>query len=327
MNRHGLVALLEDINVEDIRLDGGDEIHARCPMHEQRTGGREANPRHWSINSRKLVFWCWSCHYKGKLPKLVMDMTGLNLWQALKFIHGYDVKSTPTPTKQEPPVRNVAKELLRLFEHQVQLEGRYRRFRPPPERALSQRRLSPGAADIYGLRWDYANDEWIIPISYWNGVLMGWQRKGRDRPSNYPKGVPKSESLFGLHLMSRSRVMLVESPLDVVYVHGRGGRHRYSAVASYGADVSDSQLELLLRHSPATELVLALDDDPAGLEGTQDILRRGWHRRIPTYLFDYGISAAKDPGEMSVADIEAGLAEARLVPARSPSRARAGARR
>jgi DNA primase len=110
-------------------------------------------------------------------------------------------------------------------------------------------------------------------------------------------------------------MLLVESPLDVCYIHSLGSVHRYSAVASYGANVSDAQLELI-RKSGATSLVLALDNDLAGLEGTRSVLERAAQKHIPTYLFDYGLCLGKDPGEMDWDQIKRGLAEAKLVPAR-----------
>ena len=61
-----------DIPLEDI-VDRGNEIGARCPMHERRTGEREQRPNHWSINKESLKFWCFSCKYGGWLPRLLID--------------------------------------------------------------------------------------------------------------------------------------------------------------------------------------------------------------------------------------------------------------
>jgi DNA primase len=124
------------------------------------------------------------------------------------------------------------------------------------------------------------------------GKLWGWQEKGDDYFRNWPKQVPKSETLFGYRLLEEDCwATLVESPLDAPRMLSAGVPF---VVASYGVDVSTSQLELIVDRCRG--LTSALDNDEAG-DRVCAGLRTGF--RLPLKFFNYGKSGAKDPGEMS----------------------------
>jgi hypothetical protein len=200
--------------------------------------------------------------------------------------------------------------MLRELNALMQREAIWRRFSPhPPMAVLRYRGISEAAAEDYDIRWDRDAAQWILPITHHAGVLLGWQRKHGDQIQMQPMGVERG--LFGLDRLRSHRAILVESPLDCAFLHTLG--FRYAAVSSFGANVSDAQLDLICR-SNVTELMLALDNDLAGLEGARSILERGVQNQLPTYVFDYALSLAKDPGEMEKSEIDAGLANAQLVP-------------
>ena len=168
----------------------------------------------------------------------------------------------------------------------------YEEFDDPPDWALDERMISRGTAERYGLRW---NKGWIIPVwaSPFDGgkhELWGWQFKRLDTVLNYPKGVKKSLTLFGLRELVSSTVVLVESPLDVVRLASVG----VIAVASYGAFVSKAQLRLLIE--VADKLILALDNDKEGVAQTSKIFPV-LSKVMPTkgVIFPDG---AKDPGDL-----------------------------
>jgi DNA primase len=149
----------------------------------------------------------------------------------------------------------------------------------------------------YAVRWDYEEASWILPIHGPSGELWGFQTKAPDFVRNRPPGIKKSRTLFGLHLLEpgeTDQLLLVESPLDVLYLDSMG----FPAVASFGANVSDQQLHLLVEHCES--VILALDNDPAGIEGTKKALQRRLHHRLPVTVFDYRHAPdRKDPGECS----------------------------
>jgi DNA primase len=308
--RQGLLELLVDIGLEDID-PRDDEIHARCPDHERRTGAREQRPRHWSINRLTGAMYCFSCGYSGGLTKLVMDMTGKGLWDVQRLIlsYGVDPVGLVTAEREEEAPRPV-----------LDLSERLEQFVDPPARAMRRRQLQAAAVTRYGVRWDEHDSAWVLPIRGPLGDLWGYQTKSPTRVLNHPPGVQKSTTLFGLDLLVEEKlywhlapapsddyVVLVESPLDVIRLDGLG----YPAVSSFGALVSDDQLRLILRYF--TSMILALDNDETGRRETDRILAAGWHRRVSTEILSYAHTKAKDVGDMTDDEVETAIEQAHLA--------------
>lgn len=284
--------MLEDlllyIGVENIRPQG-DEVLGRCPAHERRTGARETRTDHWSVNRLTGVHFCFSCEYKGSLVQLICDLTSLGVWEAQKLIRQFDVELSRGEDEEpwQPPT--------------LDLTERLERFGPPPRAARESRKLLMSAVARLGVRWDPAERAWVLPIIGPTGGTWGYQLKSDELVRNHPPGIKKSRTLFGLHVLRpRDRTFLVESPLDAVYLDGLG----YSAVASFGAAVSDHQMRLVIEYCPA--LVLALDNDEPGIRATEKLLRDHWHHRLPITVFDYSLTNAKDPGECTRQEIHDG---------------------
>ena len=87
-----------------------------------------------------------------------------------------------------------------------------------------------------------------------------------------PGGFHKSLELFNLHRASvgeyAGAVLVVEGFFDCIKVHQAG----FSCVALMGSSLSGEQEKLLAANFPA--VVLLLDGDEAGRQGTEDCLRR-----------------------------------------------------
>lgn len=282
--------LLEHLGIEDIKPQGV-EVQARCPLHEERTGSRERRPDHWSINRVSGFFHCFSCEYSGSLTKLIMDITKMGLWEAHQLIHRFDVElGELDEVPWEPQITST-------------VADRLEDFTLPPTRALKRRHLTVDAAKRFQIRWDPEEDAWVFPILSPTGETWGWQTKSAEKIRNHPPGIKKGRTLFGINVLtSTNTVTLVESPLDAAYLHTLG----IPAVAAFGCQISDLQLRLIMERVDG--LVLALDNDKAGLAETKRIIDNHWHHRIPITVFDYGDHPkAKDPGELDPEDVSLGV--------------------
>jgi DNA primase len=287
--------LLDHIGIENLRRLG-EEVQGRCPLHEKRTGERERRPDHWSINRRTGAHHCFSCEYSGSLTRLIIDVTGAGIWEATQMIRRFDVEigSHHQEEAWEPPITTV-------------VESRLEDFGPAPPRALERRHLTPESVSRYGIRWDEEESAWVIPIFSPTGEKWGWQAKSVDGIRNRPSGIKKGLTLFGFHLLCANTAVLVESPLDVVYLDTLG----VPAVAAYGCQVSERQMKLLIERLDA--LVVALDNDKAGVRETRRLLEEKWHHRIPLSVFNYKGMEGKDPGELSPPEVTRGLETAVLA--------------
>lgn len=315
-------AILAELGIEitDTRRKGdGFEYDARCPHHHE--GTRTENRASWSINSETGAHYCFSCGFGGSVSWLLQKVGGLSKSEARARVSGAPslnalrerVKRQRDVWQGQKPVEVVPMTEARLLMYDA----------VAPEWALDKRRITPEAMRAYGIRWDSKTDAWILPIRDPDDMsLWGWQVKGEgpDRVfRNRPAGVMKSLTLFGIELLDPDKVtIVVESPLDAVLLWTLG----YQAVATFGARVSRSQMELLISRSAG--IILALDNyrtDKAGRVATLSLLGRkpdgsedpfgyDWTKRADIFVFDYDVTDAKDPGELDDAEIRSGVANA-----------------
>jgi hypothetical protein len=184
-------------------------------------------------------------------------------------------------------------------------------FNAPPRWARLRRHLTAEACDLYGVKWDYTNELWITPIrDPYHGHLMGWQEKSETERffRNFPTNVKKSKTLFGYDVFTGGQMIVVESPLDAVRIASEGIT---GAVATMGAHLSLSQIALM---GAANEIIIALDNptiDKAGQNAARFMLSasKGVLRNVR--FFDYSQTTAKDPGDMTLAEIQHGIAHAK----------------
>ena len=287
-----LLGILSDAGIERLR-DGRKEIAGACPKHEERTGHVDHKPS-WSINKFSYLHFCQSCHYKGTLTTLLVDMLGsapVDLEVELKeqsFLRQMaEVRKDPTevldsviPDLTDWTLRNV--------------------LRSVPDRLLRFRRLKRWAIDRYEVRWNHDTKQWVLPVRTPAGKLIGAQYRQKGNVLTLPKGMEKSVTLFGYSAMTQyDQVALVESPLDAVRLYGHG----IPAVSSLGSWVSEDQVRLLAR--AFSTVYLALDDDKSGHQGMDFVapyLRR--HGSAVVYwnytgLVDEDGNRAKDVGDAS----------------------------
>ncbi len=286
---------LLDVGV-DREID--DELVCLCPMHEARTGKEDAHPS-WSINADSGLFNCFSCGYRGNVRTLIRDLLGDEPTAWLISNDLVDFGNVQERSKPAPPEFDPAS---------LVLAG------DPPKRSIEDRGLSLEQCQRFGVRW--SRNQWIIPVEDPSGTVLGVQRKGRRGATiNDPKYMHKRSALFGYSQLSDADPwILVESPLDVVRMASVGVE---GGLASFGASVSREQLELL---AEAPSLVVALDDDTAGVTASLKVWKALRSRTRLSFLnYDYA-DGAKDPGELSKVGLRDCLAHAAVVPEPLPVR-------
>jgi len=279
----------------------GDEFVGHCPKHKERTGNEDVHPS-WSINLETGLFLCFSCGYRGSIITLIADLKGVSLDEA---------KSMPVKSDLQTTVSRIPGTHIKVTRPALMTEARLSRFSDAPRWARNRRRLTHASCSLYGVRWNFVSESWILPIrESSDGSLMGWQEKAETGRSfrNFPTGIKKSNTLFGYDIFDGGSMIVVESPLDAVRLHSAGFT---GAVATFGAIISRSQIHMM---SAADDVVFALDNphtDAAGRKSSMQLLTatRGILKSVR--FFEYSGISAKDPGDMSTKEITVGLHGAR----------------
>jgi hypothetical protein len=304
-----VTAIVDDIEgalkALGVRIASTDdnEISAFCPHPDHENVKTPA----WSMLKTEKVytrdgrrksyppgtFNCFSCGYKGTLDTLVYDVLGLDGFTGARWLRQWgtrDIADIPTYDQLSGPLVLSSLDNLNINENSLI------RFVEPNDEQCAKRLFSTETAKVFEILRDSQKNSWILPIRV-KGKLIGWQEKAPNFFRNYPAGVRKSYSLFGLGQISEwiTEVILVESPLDVARLREAG----YPAVSSYGAGVSEHQMKLILARFDS--LIIALDNptiDDAGRKKSEE-LRKDFGPRIPMWFLNYSETKAKDPGAMT----------------------------
>jgi DNA primase len=291
-----LVSILANNGV-DVRRVGTREITGCCPVHALRTGKVDKSPS-WSINADTGLWICFSCGARGTLPMLLSEISGgeVDTLAIQKML----VNSSMDRLLSEPREKT---------EHQFVSDDFFNFLRVSDKRC-HKRNLDPDIVYSYGVRWNPDHKAWSIPIMDQLGRLHGWQEKKLGYVRNFPVGVEKGQTLFGVERFRSRTAVLVESPLDVVRFAGVFSKPQ--AVASFGAYVTDQQLRLLTY--VADKVIVALDNDKAGREASVKLYKRMPSPRKGVRWWNYSGTDAKDIGDMTDEEIERGCLTATVVP-------------
>lgn len=294
--------VLRRLNIEPVNARGS-EVLALCPGHKEITGKEDRSPSWW-INAETGAHICFSCGFKGSLFSLIATVQGYK--DPNGFLDYADAKdwlylsfdNIQIGMAEEEEQEPVFKEVTLITESRLAL------FTYPPQHALTARGFTIQAAEKHQLLWDTVHSNWISVIrDPYSNKLLGWQEKGFSRRyfRNYPVGVEKSTTLFGYNRYTGGRMIVVESPLDVVRLESIGVT---GAVSTYGSMISNTQLELI---KGADEILFALDNDESGLNSSRRMLEQPFEARY----FNYGHTDMKDVGAMSRLEILTGLDNAK----------------
>jgi len=300
VNEDRMESMLELMGIEVLSVRNG-EIQARCPAHKERTGREDHNPS-WFINVETGAHICFSCQFRGSFLYLIGYMNGYEDNGRMDFdrAKAWVEENTGLADMLERAVTPKQEEVLKIDPAMLFA------FTEPPLHALRSRGLSRSAALECNLLWDEREDSWIIPVyDGYSGDLLGWQQKAYQGRffKNQPTGMKKSRSLYG-YRKDDGPVVLVESPLDVVRLRSLG----IYGVASYGSHVSKDQLNLI---KSSSKLIIALDNDQAGIESGNTIIGLMPELWFEGWFFDYSHTDQKDVGGMSKDEIMLGLENAK----------------
>jgi Toprim-like len=264
----------------------GVEARLLCPVHQERTGHPDNRPSFY-FNVESGLCICFSCGYHGNAEQL---------WGFLRG--GSDM---PDPVAEIPADERmtllsrrwapISASYLGEVEISSMPEADLLGFDKPTDDMLNSRGITAEAAEELQIRASASRGVWVVPIRHAvSGMLMGIQTKLGKQVRNLPSGVGKGMSLFGLQQMDLTQpTLIVESPLDVAVCLSHG----VQAVATYGASISDLQLNIIRGMS---QPILAFDNDRAGKQVTSDI-SRSLRKDARMVLWPDGI---KDPGDMGL---------------------------
>lgn len=236
----------------DIESEMDNDFMIFCPYHNNfRTPAGE-------VSKSTGMFFCFSCQETKDLIELVMHISNRTYFEAIRFITS---KGKDTDIEQF-----VSRALVQIPEYIAFDELIIKRLNNQAltsPRAMSYyegRRITKESVVKFGLGYSEKQDMVTIPVHSPDGMAVGFVGRsieGKDF-KNTPK-LPKAKVLFNLHRIKTSdKVYVVESSFDAIRLDQVG----LSAVATLGANVSNTQIDLLQKYF--NNIIVIADNDEAG---------------------------------------------------------------
>jgi DNA primase len=236
----------------DIEAEYGTDYIIFCPYHNNnRTPAGE-------VSKESGLFFCFGCQTTRSLIELIMHMTNRTYFETVRFI-----KSKETETNIEAVVNKALHQMPDFIQYDELLIKRLGKQAIDSPRAMTYfegRRLTKESVIKFDLGYSEKQDSVVIPMQSPDGMSIGFvARTIEGKEFKNTPGLPKSKILFNLHRVKASKIVyVVESSFDAIRLDQVG----FPAVATLGANVSSSQIELLKRYF--TGVVLVADNDEAG---------------------------------------------------------------
>ena len=236
----------------DIEAEYGTDYIIFCPYHNNnRTPAGE-------VSKESGLFFCFGCQTTRSLIELIMHMTNRTYFETVRFI-----KSKETETNIEAVVNKALHQMPDFVQYDELLIKRLCKQAIDSPRAMTYfegRRITKESVIKFDLGYSEKQDSVVIPMQSPDGMSIGFvARTVEGKEFKNTPGLPKSKILFNLHRVKASKIVyVVESSFDAISLDQVG----FPAVATLGANVSSSQIELLKRYF--TGVVLVADNDEAG---------------------------------------------------------------
>jgi len=237
----------------DIEAEYGTDYIIFCPYHNNnRTPAGE-------VSKESGLFFCFGCQTTRSLIELIMHMTSRTYFETVRFI-----KSKETETDIEAVINKALHQMPDFVQYDELLIKRLNKQALDSPRAMTYfegRRLTRESVIKFDLGYSEKQDSVVIPMQSPDGMSIGFvARTIEGKEFKNTPGLPKSKILFNLHRVKASKIVyVVESSFDAIRLDQIG----FPAVATLGANVSSSQIELLKRYF--TGVVLVADNDDAGM--------------------------------------------------------------
>jgi len=236
----------------EIEAEFGNDYIIFCPYHNNnRTPAGE-------VAKDSGLFFCFGCQTTKNLEEFIMHMSGRTYFEAVRYIKSKetenDIEKLVNKTLVAPPEFVPYDELIlkRLY-NQLVASDKAKNY-------LRYRKIEMSSWSKFSLGYSEKQDSVTVPMHSPDGMCIGFVARtieGKDF-KNTP-GLPKSKVLFNLHrVKTSSKVYVVESSFDAIRLDQVG----FPAVATLGANVSNSQIRLLEKYF--TNVVLIADNDEAG---------------------------------------------------------------
>lgn len=280
-------------------IRSGNNLQTTCPFHND---GQERKPSFGILTKdsgkqKAGTCHCFACGWAGSFSEMVSNCFGYddfgvygNKWLITNFL---SVKIENRP-ELELNFDRVSNNKKKTFVTEEELDS-YREYHP----YMWKRKMTPEVVELFDVGYDKKTECLTFPVRDESGnCLFVARRSVKTKFFQYPENVEKP--LYGLYeLYSTSRkefsclekhilydfpkeVIVCESMIDAItcWAYGREA----VALNGLGTDLQYKQL----RNLPCRKLILATDNDKAGMSARERIKKNVPNKIITQFVFPEG---------------------------------------
>lgn len=226
-----------------------------------------------------------------------MHTSGRTYFESIRFIKGKEVESNLEKDINQalytkPEFVPFDELIIKRLHNTLTTSDRAKEY-------FKYRKIEATSCSKFSLGYSDKQDMVTVPVHSPDGMPLGFVARsieGKDF-KNTP-GLPKSKTLFNLHrVKTADRVYIVESSFDAIRLDQVG----FPAVATLGANVSNSQIELLQKYF--NNIIVIADNDEAGGNMTERLIER-LGSRVSVIKLDKQYKDIGDMDDTSIKQLE-----------------------
>ena len=187
-----------------------------------------------------------------------MHTSGRTYFESIRFIKGKETQSDLE--KDINQALYVKPDFVQFDEVLIKRLNTQALSSPRAIRYFAGRLITEQSMKNFTLGFSEKQDMVTVPVHSPDGMLIGFvARTVEGKEFKNTPGLPKAKTLFNLHrVKTADKVYVVESSFDAIRLDQVG----FPAVATLGANVSNSQIELLQKYF--NNILVIADNDEAG---------------------------------------------------------------
>lgn len=295
-----LRSILRSCNIEIISETGTDFL-CLCPFHHN------TDSPAFAASYAKGLYVCYNqnCNASGTILDLVMELTGRNNFEALRFISSNKLSASQLLEEELKDLLDDKPDFIEFSKETLDKLASDRWNSVEACNYFISRNINHEAMDYFNLGYSEKQEMVTVPLHSPDGLpvgIIGRSINGKSFKNSI--NLPRNKTMFNLHRAKREggTIIVVESSFDAIRLWQAGYPN---AVATLGGSISDINIQNLNKY--ASTIIIMTDNDSAGRSLGNTIANKLRNKNILWAKYDHNTiypHSAKDVGDMTDDEIK-----------------------
>lgn len=295
-----LRSILRSCNVEIVSETGTDFL-CLCPFHHN------TDSPAFAVSYSKGLYICYNqnCNSSGTILDLVMELTGRNNFEALRFISSNKLSAGELLEEELKDLLDDKPEFVVFPQATLDKLSEDRSNSQDACDYFLSRNINIEAMNHFSLGYSAKQGMVTVPLHSPDGIAVGIiGRSISGKSFKNSVNLPRNKTMFNIHRAKREggTIIVVESSFDAIRLWQAGYPN---AVATLGGSISDVNIQNLNKYS--STVIIMTDNDQAGRSLGNTIASKLKNKNVLWAKYDHNTiypHSAKDVGDMTDEEIK-----------------------